>query len=159
MKFYYKEEKRKFDAAWKKTASLYAEQGMPQEAIDAMHDFDWNTFKAERIWALHTQEMPTTDDADEESGIAESPMIKRYFDRFTTEYDTYGSHSRHWWLEELSDTRLVATIPRLTEDDKELLTLYFVEQHTIREIAKQYGVTHVTISLRLQKIAKLFTIA
>ncbi len=95
MNFNYASERNKFDAAWEKTASFYAEQGMSQEAIDAMHDFDWDAFKAERIWALHTQEMPSTDDGDEESGIAESPMVKKYFDRFTTEYDTYGSHSRH----------------------------------------------------------------
>ena len=81
----------------------------------------------------------------------------KFFERFTTQYDTHGSHSRYWWLEELSDVRLITGAAKLKDEDKELLTLYFVEQYTTREIATHYGISHVSISARIRKIAKQFT--
>lgn len=47
VKFIYRDEKLKFDRTWEKTAKYYAEQGMSQEQIDAMYDFDWKAFKAD----------------------------------------------------------------------------------------------------------------
>ena len=58
MTFNYTAEKKKFDKAWEKLAVTYAEAGMSPEAIQEMHDYDWNRFKAARVEALHTQEVP-----------------------------------------------------------------------------------------------------
>lgn len=156
MEFYYAEEKRKFDKSWEETAKYYAEQGMEQSAIDAMREFDWDTFKQQRRWALHTQELPTTNDEDEESGIAESPMVGRFFEDFTTTYDKYGAHSRRWWLEEISDPRIVAVLLRLTEEDKELLTLIVIEEYTQRECAVILHKSRSAISRDWQRILAKF---
>ena len=152
MEFYYAEEKRKFDKSWEETAKYYAEQGMEQSAIDAMREFDWDTFKQQRRWALHTQELPTTNDEDEESGIAESPMVGRFFEDFTTTYDKYGAHSRRWWLEEISDPRIVAVLPHLTDEDKELLTLIYVDGYTQQECAVKMHITQRGIGYKLQRV-------
>lgn len=137
MKFRYDEEKRKFESAWEKTAKLYAEHGMTQSEIESMREFDWNAFKAERIWALHTQEIPTTENVDDESGIAESPMVKRYFERFTTEYDTYGTHSRYWWVQEITCEPVAIFLSSRSEIEIEMLTLYLFEGYTHLDIAKK----------------------
>ena len=136
---YTTERRRKFERNWAKTEALYRKHSMSEAAIQKMREYDWDLFKAARIEAMHTQEMGFYSDDDDDKSMMDSPLLKKFFEQFTTQYDTYGTHSRYWWLEELGDVRLVAVVPQLTTDDKELLTLYFVEQYTTREIADKYG--------------------
>ena len=156
MTFNYGAEKRKFEKAWSKLAKSYAEAGMESEAIKAMYEFDWEIFKSERIEALHTQEFAIPESSDEEMGDCESPLYEKYLEQLSSEYDTYGSHSRYWWFEELTTPCLTIGVPALTLEDKELLTLYIVDGLTIREIARYLNLQKSTISERLQRIFSLF---
>lgn len=153
MTFNYTSEKRKFDNAWAKLAKTYAEAGMTPEAIRKMYEYDWDMFKANRIEALHSQGI-TIPDVDYEE--YEYPLVERLWDNFVNPYDTLGSHSRYWWLEELENPCLVIGVPLLSEEDKEILTLYLVEGYTEAEIAKRLDTYQVKISRRLQKIFNYF---
>lgn len=157
MTFNYGAEKRKFEKAWSKLAKSYAEAGMESEAIKAMYEFDWEIFKSERIEALHTQEFAIPESSDEETGDCESPLYDKFLEQLSSEYDTYGSHSRYWWLDELTTPCLTIGVPALTMEDKELLTLYIVDGLTIREIARYLNLQKSTISERLQRIFSLFS--
>ena len=156
MTFNYAVEKRKFEKAWTKLAKSYAEAGMEPEAIKAMYEFDWEIFKSERNEALHTQEFAIPESTDEEMDDCESPLYEKFLEQLSSEYDTYGSHSRYWWLEELTTPCLTIGVPALTVEDKELLTLYIVDGLTIREIARYLNLQKSTISERLQRIFTLF---
>ena len=156
MTFNYGAEKRKFEKAWSKLAKSYAEAGMESEAIKAMYEFDWEIFKSERIEALHTQEFAIPESSDEEMDDCESPLYEKFLEQLSSEYDTYGSHSRYWWLDELTTPCLTIGVPALTLEDKELLTLYIVDGLTIREIARYLNLQKSTISERLQRIFSLF---
>lgn len=156
MTFNYAVEKRKFEKVWEKLAKSYAEAGMEPEAIKAMYEFDWEIFKSERNEALHTQEFAMPESSDEEMDDCESPLYDKFLEQLSSEYDTYGSHSRYWWLEELTTSCLTIGVPALTVEDKELLTLYIVDGLTIREIARCLNLQKSTISERLQHIFTLF---
>ena len=156
MTFNYGAEKRKFEKAWSKLAKSYAEAGMKSEAIKAMYEFDWEIFKSERNEALHTQEFAIPESSDEEMDDCESPLYDKFLEQLSSEYDTYGSHSRYWWLDELTTPCLTIGVPALTVEDKELLTLYIVDGLTIREIARYLNLQKSTISERLQRIFSLF---
>ncbi|MDY4509083.1 MAG: helix-turn-helix domain-containing protein [Candidatus Faecousia sp.] len=156
MTFNYGAEKRKFEKVWAKLAKTYAEAGMEPEAIKAMYEFDWEIFKSERNEALHTQEFAIPESSDEEMDDCESPLYEKFLEQLSSEYDTYGSHSRYWWLEELTTPCLTIGVPALTVEDKELLTLYIVDGLTIREIARYLNLQKSTISERLQRIFTLF---
>ena len=156
MTFNYGAEKRKFEKAWSKLAKSYAEAGMESEAIKAMYEFDWEIFKSERNEALHTQEFAIPESTNEEMDDCESPLYDKFLEQLSSEYDTYGSHSRYWWLEELTAPCLTIGVPALTVEDKELLTLYIVDGLTIREIARYLNLQKSTISERLQRIFSLF---
>ena len=156
MTFNYAVEKRKFEKVWGKLEKTYAEAGMEPEAIKAMREFDWKIFKSERNEALHTQEFAIPESSDEETGDCESPLYDKFLEQLSSEYDTYGSHSRYWWLEELTTPCLTIGVPALTLEDKELLTLYIVDGLTIREIARYLNLQKSTISERLQRIFSLF---
>ncbi len=157
MTFNYGEEKKRFDAAWNRTAKFYADQGMPQDAIDQMYEFDWNWFKAQRIEALHTQQIALPEGHDDDDAPAsESPLLRKFFEQLTCKYDTFGDHSRYWWLEELSSPLLTHAIKKLTIADKELLTLYFIEAYTLDEIARKQSITKAAVRKRLNKVFLVF---
>ena len=157
MTFNYAVEKRKFEKVWAKLEKTYAEAGMEPEAIKAMREFDWEIFKSERNEALHTQEFAIPESTDVEMDDCESPLYEKFLEQLSSEYDTYGSHSRYWWLDELTAPCLTIGVPALTLEDKELLTLYIVDGLTIREIARYLNLQKSTISERLQRIFSLFS--
>lgn len=156
MTFNYAVEKRKFEKVWEKLAKSYAEAGMEPEAIKAMREFDWEIFKSERNEALHTQEFAIPESTDVEMDDCESPLYEKFLEQLSSEYDTYGSHSRCWWLDELTTPCLTIGVPALTLEDKELLTLYIVDGLTIREIARYLNLQKSTISEKLQRVFSLF---
>lgn len=156
MTFNYAVEKRKFEKVWEKLAKSYAEAGMELEAIKAMREFDWEIFKSERNEALHTQEFAIPESTDVEMDDCESPLYEKFLEQLSSEYDTYGSHSRYWWLDELTTPCLTIGVPALTLEDKELLTLYIVDGLTIREIARYLNLQKSTISEKLQRVFSLF---
>lgn len=157
MKFNYAAERNKFEKNWAKTEALYRKHGMPEEAIQEMRAYDWGLFKAARIEALHTQELGTqADDADDTGGM-DSPLLEKFFDRLTTRYDTYGTHSRYWWLEEIVSPKLMSGIAKLTDEDKELLTLIIVEGYTQEECAVKMHSSQSAISRKYARILDAFT--
>lgn len=156
MKFNYGAEKKKFDTAWAQLAITYAEAGMSPEAIQEMYDYDWNRFKAARIEALHTQELVLPIDMLYESDAPESPLMDHFPNQLCCAYDTLGSHSRYWWLEELISPCFTIGTPPLTAEDKELLTMFVVEEMTIREIAKRLNTNHMKVHRRLRKLFSYF---
>ena len=156
MTFNYGAEKRKFEKVWAKLAKTYAEAGMEPEAIKAMYEFDWEIFKSERNEALHTQEFAIPESSDEEMDDCESPLYDKFLEQLSSEYDTYGSHSRYWWLEELTTPCLTIGVPALTVEDKELLTLYIVDELTVREIAEIQEKTKSSVERHLQRFFALF---
>lgn len=157
MEFNYTTERRKFERNWAKTEALYRKHGMSEAAIREMREYDWDLFKAARIEAMHTQEIGFQLDDDDDKSMMDSPLLKKFFEQFTTQYDTYGTHSRYWWLEELSDPRLVAGIAKLTDDDKEFLTLLIVEGYSQTECAVKMHSSQSAISRRFIRIIDIFT--
>lgn len=157
MAFNYGAERRKFEKNWAEIEALYRKHGMSERAIQEMREYDWDLFKAARIEAIHTQDMGFQPDEDDDTNMLESPLLMKFFEQFTSRYDTLGSHYRYWWLEELSDPRFAAALPRLTADDKELLTLIFVEGYTQRECVVKMHSSKGAISRRLTQIIDIFT--
>ena len=155
MTFIYSVERGLFEKNWAETEALYREQGMSEEAIQAMREYDWDLFKAARINAIHTQDMGFQPDEDDES--MESPLLAKFFDQLTTQYDTNGSHDRYWWLEELTDPRLVKGVAKLTDEEKELLTLIFVEGFSEKECSVKMHSSQSAISRKRIRIIDIFT--
>ena len=156
MTFIYSTERRIFENNWAQTEAFYRKHGMAEEAIQEMREYDWDQFKAARVEAIHTQEMGFQPDEDDDT-MMESPLLIKFPEQFTSKYDTYGPHSRYWWLEELSDPRIVAVLPHLTDDDKELLTLIYVDGYTQQECAVKMHKKQYTISRRLARVIGVFT--
>lgn len=156
MQFNYGAEKKKFEEAWEQLAIAYAEAGMEPEAIQAMYEYDWDRFKAARVEALHTQELTPPLEMEDGSIAPESPLLEKYLPQLSSNYDTLGYHSRYWWLEELTTPCLTVGVPLLSAEDKELLTMYVVDELTTREIAARLHTNHMNIQRRLRRLFSLF---
>jgi RNA polymerase sigma factor (sigma-70 family) len=150
-------ERKKFEAAWKKLRVEYAAAGMDEAAVEAMYQFDLDTFNSERRYAEHTQELPFQqfDDDGDTAGEDTSALLVKFFDAFAVmPQETVGTN-RYGWVEEIRSEALSAAVQRMPDDYIEILTLFAFEGYGVKEIAVIQGVSHPNISQKLQRIKKI----
>lgn len=130
--------------------------GMSDAAIQKMHDFDWEVFKQERSYRLHTQDLgigifdePSAEQEDK------SALMKKFLES-VSRWDDYTTASRYGWIEGIGDQRLVRVLKRLSISEKELLTKYCIEDKTQQEIAAEMGLSQRAVGKQLQQLKKYF---
>ena len=149
MGFNYAIEKAKFEREWTQLRVEYEKAGMSTEKINILHDYDWENFKKERIYAIHTHEFRVAQyDNGSNSQGDKSPLFSRL--------DNYAESSRYAWLDELSDPRLTRRLKGLSIQEKELLTKYCIEQKTQAETATELGLSQRGVGKQLQALKKIF---
>ena len=95
MGFNYAAEKKKFETLWARLRREYRAAGMSDAAIQKMHDFDWEVFKQERVYRLHTQDLgigifdePSAEQEDK------SALMKKFLES-VSRWDDYTTASRY----------------------------------------------------------------
>lgn len=156
MGFNYAAEKKKFETLWARLRREYRAAGMSDAAIQKMHDFDWEVFKQERIYRLHTQDLgigifdePSAEQEDK------SALMKKFLES-VSRWDDYTTASRYGWIEGIGDQRLVRVLKRLSISEKELLTKYCIEDKAQQEIAAEMGLSQRAVGKQLQQLKKYF---
>lgn len=124
--------------------------------IQKMHDFDWEVFKQERIYRLHTQDLGIGI-FDEPSAKQEdkSALMKKFLES-VSRWDDYTTASRYGWIEEVDDPSIYKQLQALRKADLELLTLIVVDGLSQTEIAPFWGAPTETFLPGLKKIQKNF---
>ena len=145
-------ERKKFDEEQKRLAAEYRAAGMTEYQIEQMYQFDLDAFNSKRRFNEHTQQFP--EDVLEESDDDKSPLFEKFLDSLSVELDLSDIKDRYWWIEEIEDEQLARKLKTLPIDDVELITQYVFEHRTQVEIAKQIGVSNVTIFKRIEKLKK-----
>lgn len=152
MGFNYAAEKKKFETLWARLRREYKAAGMSDAAIQKMHDFDWEVFKQERIYRLHTQDLgigifdePSAEQEDK------SALMKKFLES-VSRWDDYTTASRYGWIEGVGDQRLVRVLKRLSILEKDLLTKYCIEDKTQQEIAAEMGLSQRAVGKQLQQL-------
>ena len=156
MGFNYAEEKKKFETLWARLRREYRAAGMSDAAIQKMHDFDWEVFKQERIYRLHTQDLgigifdePSAEQEDK------SALMKKFLES-VSRWDDYTTASRYGWIEEVDDPSIYKQLQALRKADLELLTLIVVDGFSQTEIAAVLGCSPQNILAVLKKYEKFF---
>ena len=150
MGFNYGLEKKNFDSQWAMTRKQYEDAGMSSEAIQAMYDYDWSVFNANRSYQNHTQEIAAP--SFEQSEESYSPLMNKYQEAVSVTDTYHETKSRFAWIGEIENERLLSALEKLSEDDLKLLTLYTYEGYTVTEISKVLGVSQPTISIKIKRI-------
>ena len=154
MGFNYGLEKKKFDREWDRLRREYRAAGMNEASIEAMHEFDWQGFNAERAYRNHTQEMPFQqfDDDGDTASEENSALLVKFFGSFAVMPQDTDSERRDGWLDEIGSEKLSAALRQLSAEDIELLTLHVFDSYGVMEIAAMQGVAHATVSKKLKRI-------
>ena len=150
MGFNYGLEKKNFDSQWAMTRKQYEDAGMSSEAIQAMYDYDWSVFNANRSYQNHTQEMAAP--SFEQSEESYSPLMNKYQEAVSVTNTYHETKSRFTWIGEIEDERLLSALENLKDEDLEIITMYAYEGYDIAEISKVYGVSRPTISIKIKRI-------
>ena len=151
MGFNYGLEKKNFDSQWAVTRKQYENAGMRNEAIQAMYDYDWSVFNANRSYQNHTQEMAAP--SFEQSEESYSPLMNKYQEAVSVTDHYRETKSRFTWIGEIENERLLSALENLSEDDLKLLTLYAYEGYNESEISKVFNVSQPAIHKRIMKIS------
>lgn len=151
MGFNYGLEKKNFDGQWAVTRKQYEDAGMSSEAIQAMYDYDWSVFNANRSYRNHTQEMAAP--SFEQSEESYSPLMDKYREAVSVTDAYRETKSRFTWIGEIEDERLLSALENLSKDDLKLLTLYAYEGYNESEISKAFNVSQPAIHKRIMKIS------
>ena len=152
MGFNYGLEKKNFDSQWAMTRKQYEDAGMSNEAIQAMYDFDWSVFNANRSYQNHTQEMAAP--SFEQSEESYSPLMNKYQEAVSVTDTYHETKSRFAWIGEIENEQLLTALETLKVEDLEIITMYAYEGYDITEISKVYGVSRPTISIKIKRITK-----
>ena len=150
MGFNYGLEKKNFDSQWAMTRKQYEDAGMSSEAIQAMYDYDWSVFNANRSYQNHTQEMAAP--SFEQSEESYSPLMNKYQEAVSVTDHYHETKSHFAWIGEIEDENLLSALEKLSDDDLEILTLYIYEGYSTVELSTVYGIAHQNISKRIIKI-------
>lgn len=150
MGFNYGLEKKNFDSQWAVTRKQYEDAGMSSEAIQAMYDYDWSVFNATRAYQNHTQEIAAP--SFEQSEESYSPLMNKYQKAISVTDHYCETKSRFAWIGEIEDERLLPALENLSDDDLQLVTLYFYEGYNTTELSKAYHIAQQNISKRIIKI-------
>ena len=152
MGFNYGLGKKNFDSQWAMTRKQYEDAGMSSEAIQAMYDFDWSVFNANRSYQNHTQEMAAP--SFEQSEESYSPLMNKYQEAVSVTDTYHETKSRFAWIGEIENEQLLTALETLKTEDLEIITMYAYEGYDITEISKVYGVSRPTISIKIKRITK-----
>ena len=150
MGFNYGLEKKNFDRQWAIMRKQYEDAGMSIEVIQAMYEYDWSVFNATRSYQNHTQEIaaPSFEQGEE----AYSPLMNKYQEAISITEHYRETKSRFTWIGEIEDERLLPALENLSDDDLQLVTLYFYEGYNTTELSKVYHIAQQNISKRIIKI-------
>ena len=151
MGFNYGLEKKNFDSQWAVTRKQYEDAGMSSEAIQAMYDYDWSVFNANRSYQNHTQEMAAP--SFEQSEESYSPLMDKYREAISVTDTYHETKSRFTWIGEIENERLLSALENLSEDDLKLLTLYAYEGYNESKISKVFNISQPAIHKRIMKIS------
>lgn len=138
--------RRIFYTKWNNLREEYRAAGMEEDAIQKLYEYDLAVFNNDRAHHRYDVEIPTADDSENQSDYVE-------YERATTVTDTYHEmKTRFAWVGEIKNERLQAGLEKLSDEELQLITLYFYEEYSTVELSKVYGIAHQNISKRIIKI-------
>ena len=132
------------------TRKQYEDAGMSREAIQAMYDYDWSVFNANRSYQNHTQEMAAP--SFEQSEESYSPLMDKYQKAISVTDHYCETKSCFTWIGEIENERVLAALENLSELDLKILTLYVYAGYTESEIAMTLESKRITIHKRIERM-------
>ena len=117
--------------------------------------YDWENFKKERIYAIHTQEFREAQYDNGNSQEDKSPLFKKFLSAISR-WDNYAASTSTGWIEDITDERLAARLKELSQEDLELLTQFIIQGFTQSDLEQMGYGKQYKISRRISRLKKFF---
>lgn len=141
----------KFKKFEEKQAETYRRLGMSEDAIHLMYSEDYKAYCGERAYTKHKQSFYCEGEKDCEGSTS---LQKNFLDTLSTstrpsDIDRFG------WIEEIKNPALYDALCALNDNQKELLTLIYIDGYSDSEIAHHLlQISSSALHYRLQRIYK-----
>ncbi len=143
-----KSKRKQFISTCKNQYNQYRNAGMTEEAIEEIFKFDLNCFnrsRAAKRWGDSFSEVFEDNLECDVSFQSHQPIQNDVY---------YTGYSRFSWIEQISDGTLYSRLQKLSDDDKELLTLLAFDEYSQTEISRIQGKTPSAISRKISRLGK-----
>ncbi|MBO5481293.1 MAG: hypothetical protein J6A63_08915 [Clostridia bacterium] len=147
-------ERKKFEKEQAELRKIYLANGMTEEQIQAMYNFDLEYLHSRRSEATHTQSLDF-DSIEFDDKETDNPLFQKFMEKMSVEIDC-SYIGRFSWIEEIGNEKLAKAIKKLNTEDLELLTEWYIEGLTQKEIARRFNVKQGTISKKITALKKFF---
>ena len=147
-------ERKKFEAQQEKFRKIYLENGMSEEQIQALYEFDKGEFKSRRRYSIHTQRLDF-DSIEFDDKETDNPLFEKFLEALSIT-DEYMSEDRFGWVEEIADARILKAVKSLSIEQLELVTMLAFDDMNQTEISEVFGVSQQSISKKIKKIKEIF---
>lgn len=123
-------QRKQFERKQKKQTEEFKKYGMTEDQISKMHLFDLKGYRADRIHAMHTQSL---DEMESEGDETRNTLYKKFQESMYCSMEI-SECSRLGWIEEIEHFALYCAVSKLSETQKELLTLIYHDGYTQTEV-------------------------
>ncbi len=147
-------ERKKFEAQQQRLRNIYLANGMTEEQMQALYEFDKKEFKSRRRYAMHTQSFDF-EAFEGEADEGQNPLYDKFLESLSVT-EEYVSEERFGWMEEIENPKLAKALKGLALEEKELLTEWLIDEATQKEMARNFNVNQGTISRRIDALKKFF---
>lgn len=151
-------ETKKFLRRLEREEKEYRAAGMTDEQITEIQAFDWEQFRSDRRYRMHTQEFALNDfDEDKDGDEGKSPLFDKFLEQFSYTMEVkFTREGRYAWLDEIENEKILQAINMLTLEQINLLTYIVVDGCNQYDLAEKYQVSQQAISKKIAKIKKIF---
>ena len=146
-------ERAKFERQQRRQAEQYRKLGMDEGQIQAMYEFDLDTFRSDWRYEKHTQGFAASSFGDGTQDESKSALFEKFLTQLSVQPDAW--HSREWWVEEIENPRLARVLKGLSKSDLEFITRIVIEKATQMELSEELGISQQAVSKKWRKMKKI----
>ena len=146
-------ERAKFERQQRQQAEQYRKLGMDEGQIQAMYEFDLDTFRSDWRYEKHTQGFAASSFGDGTQDESKSALFEKFLTQLSVQPDAW--HSREWWVEEIENPQLALALKGLSKSDLEFITRIVIEKATQMELSEELGISQQAVSKKWRKMKKI----
>ena len=146
-------ERAKFERQQRRQAEQYRKLGMDEGQIQAMYEFDLDTFRSDWRYEKHTQGFAASSFGDGTQDESKSALFEKFLTQLSVQPD--DGHSREWWVEEIENPQLALALKGLSKSDLEFITRIVIEKATQMELSEELGISQQAVSKKWRKMKKI----